>query len=180
MNFQIKHRRNFILFLTFFPEHMKSPRQSAGILLYRILQNKLEVFLIHPGGPFWSGKDAGSWSIPKGEFSENEDALEAAKREFAEETGHNISGKFTPLEPVTQKAGKQVLAWAAEGDIDAAAIRSNKFKMEWPPKSGKWKEFPEVDKANWFDVNTAKEKINPAQIALIDDLQRRLERSDLA
>ena len=152
---------------------MKQSRKSAGILLYRIL-NKPELFLVHPGGPFWFKKELGAWSIPKGEFEDNEDALEAAKREFKEETGADLSGNFISLNPITQKAGKQVYAWAVQGDIDAATIRSNTFKMEWPPKSGQWKFFPEVDKAGWFDIETAKEKINPAQVSLIEQLAEKL------
>jgi predicted NUDIX family NTP pyrophosphohydrolase len=152
---------------------MKPTRKSAGILLYRIL-NKPEFFLVHPGGPFWAKKDLGAWSIPKGEFDDTEDALEAAKREFKEETGTDISGNFIPLAPITQKAGKQVYAWAVHGDIDAEAIQSNTFKMEWPPKSGQWKSYLEVDKAGWFDIETAKEKINPAQVVLIEELLEKL------
>jgi predicted NUDIX family NTP pyrophosphohydrolase len=146
---------------------MKVKRKSGGILLYRFRQNELEFFLVHPGGPFWANKDTGAWSIPKGEFDENEDALAAAKREFKEETGTKLSGDFIELTPIVQKAGKQVYAWAVEGDIDALSIQSNTFKIEWPPKSGKWKDYPEVDKAGWFDSKTAKEKINPAQVSFI-------------
>jgi predicted NUDIX family NTP pyrophosphohydrolase len=152
---------------------MKPTRKSAGILLYRI-RNKPELFLVHPGGPFWAKKDMGSWSIPKGEFDDNENALVAAGREFKEETGTNLSGDFISLTPITQKAGKQVYAWAVQGDIDAETIQSNTFKIEWPPKSGQWKSFPEVDKAEWFDIETAKEKINPAQVAFIEELLQKL------
>jgi predicted NUDIX family NTP pyrophosphohydrolase len=148
--------------------------QSAGILLYRIKDSHIELFLVHPGGPFWQKKDLGAWTIPKGEFTTAEDALAAAKREFQEETGLALAGDFVKLSPVKQKAGKLIHAWAAEGDIDASAISSNSFSLEWPPKSGKWKEFPEVDKAQWFDVNTAKEKINPAQASFIDELLQKL------
>jgi predicted NUDIX family NTP pyrophosphohydrolase len=157
---------------------MKPTRKSAGILLYRILNNP-EFFLVHPGGPFWAKKDLGSWSIPKGEFDDTEDALTAAKREFKEETGTDISGNFIPLIPITQKAGKQVYAWAVQGDIDAEAIQSNTFKMEWPPKSGQWKSYLEVDKAGWFDIKTAKEKINPAQVVLIEELLEKLNLQNL-
>jgi predicted NUDIX family NTP pyrophosphohydrolase len=149
---------------------MKVTRKSAGILLYRITKEESEFFLVHPGGPFWINKDAGAWSIPKGEYSDNEDALTAAVREFEEETGKKLSGNFIQLTPITQKAGKQVHAWSMEGDIDADKIVSNTFKVEWPPKSGKWKSYPEVDKAGWFDAKTAREKINPAQASLIDEL----------
>jgi predicted NUDIX family NTP pyrophosphohydrolase len=145
-------------------------KQSAGILLYRLNKKTLEVLLVHPGGPFWKNKDAGAWSIPKGEFTEEEDALDAAKREFEEETGMTINGKFIPLTPIKQKGHKQVYAWALEGDIDAEKVKSNFFEMEWPPKSGKKQQFPEVDRAAWFDIATAKEKINASQAALVDEL----------
>ena len=149
-------------------------RKSAGILLYRIKKPHLEVFLVHPGGPFWAKKEEGAWSIPKGEFEDNEDALNAAKREFEEETGIAISGEFIPLQPVKQKSGKLVYAWAIEGDIDPATIKSNEFEMEWPPKSGKKKNFPEIDKAGWFDLNEAEQKIISGQSALIKELKTRL------
>ena len=148
--------------------------QSAGILLYRTKNKHLELFLVHPGGPFWQKKDQGAWTIPKGEFTNDEEALSAAKREFQEETGVTLSGDFIELAPVKQKAGKMIYAWAIEGDIDAASISSNSFSIEWPPKSGKQKEFPEIDKAEWFTENTAKEKINPAQVPLIDELLQKL------
>jgi predicted NUDIX family NTP pyrophosphohydrolase len=146
------------------------PRTSAGILLYRRKKNVLQVFLVHPGGPFFTKKDEGAWSVPKGELDEGEDALAAARREFEEETGCRAEGTFIPLSPVTQKNGKIVLAWAMEGDCDADAIRSNTFALEWPPKSGRVRDFPEVDRAGWFTVEEAKRKINPAQAALIDEL----------
>jgi predicted NUDIX family NTP pyrophosphohydrolase len=149
---------------------MRVTRRSAGILLYRFSQDEPEFFLVHPGGPFWVNKDAGVWSIPKGEYTEHENPLAAAIREFEEETGNKLSGDFIVLTPIVQKAGKQVHAWAIEGNIDADNITSNSFKVEWPPKSGKWKSYPEVDKAAWFDINTAKEKINPAQVSFIDEL----------
>jgi predicted NUDIX family NTP pyrophosphohydrolase len=149
---------------------MKLLRKSAGILLYRFRQQKPEFFLVHPGGPFWTNKDAGAWTIPKGEFNEDEEALAAAIREFEEETATHLSGNFMELTPVTQKAGKQVFAWALEGDINADTIQSNTFKIEWPPKSGRWKSYPEVDRAGWFDEKEAKEKINAAQLAFIDEL----------
>jgi predicted NUDIX family NTP pyrophosphohydrolase len=148
---------------------MKAKRESAGILLYRFKES-LEIFLVHPGGPFWVNKDEGVWTIPKGEPEEEEEPFDTAKREFEEETGQKITGAFTELKPVLQKAGKLVYAWAVEGDIDADAIRCNSFKVEWPPKSGKWKSYPEVDKAAWFSWNEAKEKINAAQTAFIDEL----------
>jgi predicted NUDIX family NTP pyrophosphohydrolase len=149
-------------------------RKSAGILLFRKKEKDPEVFLIHPGGPFWKGKEKGSWSIPKGEFPETEDPLAAAKREFEEETGQKIEGKFIELKTIQQKGGKLVYAWAIEGDIDAEKIVSNTFKVEWPYKSGKWQTYPEVDKAGWFGIEEAKEKINQAQTALIDELMEKL------
>jgi predicted NUDIX family NTP pyrophosphohydrolase len=147
-------------------------KQSAGILLYRRNNNGIEFFLVHPGGPFFAKKDDGAWSIPKGEFSENENPLDAAKREFLEETGKIIDGNFMGLSPIKQKGGKTVFAFAVEGDIDASKIISNTFEMEWPPKSGKKKEFPEVDKAGWFSLEEAKEKINAGQMALLDELMK--------
>jgi predicted NUDIX family NTP pyrophosphohydrolase len=146
------------------------PKQSAGILLYRLTNNQLEVFLVHPGGPFFRSKDLGNWSIPKGEFTDDEDPFSAAKREFAEETGQHIAGNGTPLTPIKQKSGKIVQAWAVQGNIDHEKIVSNIFEIEWPPKSGKKTSFPEVDKAAWFDIETARLKINNAQSALLDDL----------
>ena len=148
--------------------------QSAGILLYRVKNKVVELFLVHPGGPFWQKKDIGAWTIPKGEFTVTEDALTAAKREFEEETGVALSGNFIELSPVKQKAGKLIHAWAAEGDIDASSISSNSFSLEWPPKSGKRQEFPEVDRAEWFEADKAKEKINPAQTSFIDELLQKL------
>lgn len=147
------------------------PKQSAGILLYRKVKNQLEVFLVHPGGPFFKNKDNGAWSIPKGEFPEDEDALIAAKREFLEETGQSIDGEFIKLKPVKLKSGKTVHAWAVEGNIDHEVILSNLFEMEWPPRSGKMASFAEVDRAAWFEPAVAKVKVNPAQIALIEELE---------
>lgn len=149
---------------------MPTKKQSAGILLYRIRKKAPEFFLVHPGGPFFAKKDAAAWSIPKGEFDENEDPLEVAKREFKEETGQDIDGRFLALAPVKQKGGKTVFAWAVEGDVNAEAITSNTFTIEWPPRSGKMREFPEVDKGEWFSFSVAKEKINPAQLALLEEL----------
>jgi len=151
-------------------------KQSAGILLYRKIEGQLQVFLVHPGGPFFKNKYAGAWSIPKGEFSEDEDALDAAKREFSEETGQVIDGNFIPLKPVTLKSGKKVYAWTVEGDIDHETIFSNLFEIEWPPKSGKKQSFPEIDKAGWFDIETAKIKINVAQVGFIDELAKTCSR----
>jgi predicted NUDIX family NTP pyrophosphohydrolase len=153
------------------------PRRSAGILLHRRGDAGLEVLLVHPGGPFWAKKDAGAWSIPKGEHDDGEDAQACALREFAEETGSAPSpGELTDLGEVRQKSGKVVRAWALAGDLDPAAVRSNSFEMEWPPRSGRRQAFPEVDRAGWFGLDEAREKINPAQAAFLDRLR---ELSDL-
>ena len=144
-------------------------KQSAGILLYRIVNNHLEVFLVHPGGPFWAKKDLGAWSIPKGEF-ENEDPLAAAQREFLEELGMTIDGEILALIPRKQKGGKVVYAWAIKGDLDPQEITSNTFELEWPPKSGKVRSFPEIDRAEWFPAQEALQKINPGQAAFIHEL----------
>ena len=152
-------------------------RKSAGILLYRKTNKSLEVFLIHPGEPFWKGKESGAWSIPKGEFTDNENPLSAAMREFEEETGKKVDGNFIELNTIQQKGGKHVYTWALEGDLDADKIVSNTFTQEWPYKSGKLQTFPEVDKAGWFGLEEAKEKINPAQSALINDLVEKLKKT---
>ena len=144
-------------------------RTSAGLLLYR-RRGELEVFLVHPGGPFWAKKDLGAWSLPKGEFVEGEDPLQAARREFTEETGFVIDGEFHSLEPVKQSGGKVVHAWSIEGDCDVSKIRSNSFSMRWPPKSGQMQQFPEVDRAEWFAINEARKKIIKGQAALLDQL----------
>jgi predicted NUDIX family NTP pyrophosphohydrolase len=148
------------------------PKISAGLLLYRRRRGILEVFLVHPGGPFWVKKDAGAWSIPKGEAAPGEDLLSAARREFQEETGLGIGGDFRALAPVRQPGGKRVHAWAVEADCDAGAIRSNSFEMEWPPRSGRRREFPEVDRAAWLDLPTARIKITIGQLGLLDQLER--------
>ena len=150
-------------------------RKSAGLLVYRRKEMAIEVFLVHPGGPFWKGKEQGAWSIPKGEFSEAEDPLTAALREFRVETGQEVSGQLIPLTTVQQKGGKQVMAWAVEGEPDADAIVSNTFRQEYPYKSGKWITVPEVDKAAWFGVDEARSKINPAQAAFVDELVLKLK-----
>ncbi|WP_040627643.1 NUDIX hydrolase [Mucilaginibacter paludis] len=146
-------------------------KQSAGILLFRLISNSLEVLLVHPGGPFFKNKDLGSWSIPKGEFLDDEDALLAARREFKEETGFDITGDFLKLKPVKLKSGKNIHTWAVKGDIDAGAIVSNTFEIQWPPSSGRIQAFPEIDRAAWFTVDGARDKINPAQFPLIEELQ---------
>jgi predicted NUDIX family NTP pyrophosphohydrolase len=144
---------------------------SAGILLYKYINKVLLVFLIHPGGPFWAKKDVGAWSIPKGEFDVDEEPFLAAVREFKEETGQTPSiVNAIKLTPVRQKSGKIVHAWAVEGDVDAANIVSNEIEIEWPPRSGKKITIPEVDRGEWFSIEDAKEKINPAQVKIIDEL----------
>jgi predicted NUDIX family NTP pyrophosphohydrolase len=149
-------------------------KDSAGILLYRIRPGKLEVFLVHPGGPFWARKDAGAWSVPKGEFEDGTDPLETAKREFFEETGSPIDGSFAALMPQKQRSGKMVHAWAVQGNIDPSSVRSNSFSMEWPPRSGKQQEFPEVDKGEWFTIPAAREKLLAGQRGFLDELEKKL------
>ena len=148
------------------------PKKSAGVILYRFTKEQLEVLLVHPGGPFWAKKDLNAWSIPKGEFEEGEDPLAAAKREMEEETGLKVDGKFIELIPVKQKSGKLVLAWAVKGDFDPAMLKSNDFEMEWPPRSGSKKKFPEVDKAAWFPIEEAVKKVVEGQIPLLKELER--------
>jgi predicted NUDIX family NTP pyrophosphohydrolase len=148
---------------------------SAGILLFRIRGDVPEVFLVHPGGPYWHNKDAGAWSIPKGLLEQGDDALAAAKREFLEETGSAVKGEFVPLAPLRQRSGKVVHAWAVEGDIDASSITSNTFTMEWPPRSGRQQEFPEVDRGAWFTLARARDKILDGQRGFIDELQAQLD-----
>ena len=151
-------------------------RRSAGILLYRLNGGSPEVLLVHPGGPFWAKKDDGVWSIPKGEFGDDEDPRVAALREFEEETGTALgAAELIELGEVRQRSGKQVAAWAALGDLDADSIRSNTFEMEWPPRSGRKAEFPEVDRAAWFGPAKARTKLNPAQAAFVDRLLERLD-----
>jgi predicted NUDIX family NTP pyrophosphohydrolase len=149
-------------------------RQSAGLLLFRRRADALEVLLVHPGGPYWARKDDGAWSIPKGEVEESEDALAAARREVEEETGARPSGPFIALAPLHQTGGKIVHVWAVESDFDPAALESNLIEMEWPPKSGKLKSFPEVDRAGWFDIETAARKILASQAIALQHLQARL------
>jgi predicted NUDIX family NTP pyrophosphohydrolase len=145
-------------------------KQSAGLLLYRYKENQLQVLLVHPGGPFWKNKDAGAWSIPKGEFATDEDGLTAAIRETKEETGQLFTGKFVALQPVKQRNGKVVHAWALESDFDTGTLVSNTFLFQWPPRSGKMIEIPEVDRAEWLTPEEAKEKIILAQWNLIEQL----------
>lgn len=145
-------------------------KKSAGILPFRDVSGEVEVFLVHPGGPFWAKKNDGSWSIPKGELTDDEDPLAAARREFEEETGFAAEGEVIPLKPLKQPSGKTVYAWAMRGDFDPAALKSNTFSMEWPPKSGRLQEFPEIDRAVWFTVDSARRKILRGQAGFLDEL----------
>ncbi len=148
-------------------------RKSAGLLMYRRRGREVEVLLIHPGGPFWARKDAGAWCIPKGEFTD-EDPLDAARREFQEETGFSVRGDFRPLTPIKQAGGKRVYAWAVAGDGDAETIHSNTFTMEWPPHSGQSQTYPEADRAAWFTLSEAKKKILKSQQPLLEELEQLL------
>ncbi len=150
------------------------PKRSAGVLLFRRNGRQVEVLLAHPGGPFWKNKDDGAWSIPKGEYGDDEDPLAAARRELAEETGLTPSGDFIALGEIRQPGGKVVAAWALEGNADAAGIRSNTFSMPWPPGSKELQEFPEVDRAEWFSLAIARRKILKGQAELLDRLERHL------
>jgi predicted NUDIX family NTP pyrophosphohydrolase len=152
-------------------------KQSAGLLLYKFVDVTIYFLLVHPGGPFWKNKDLESWSIPKGEFTDDEDALVAAQREFLEETGFEVDGDFIKLEPVKLKSGKTVFAWALEFDIDVSLIKSNEFEIEWPPKSGKLQKFPEIDRAEWFQTAEALKKVNPAQADFIVQMVSKISAS---
>jgi predicted NUDIX family NTP pyrophosphohydrolase len=145
-------------------------RAAAGLLLFRRKSDRIEVLLVHPGGPLWMRKDEGAWSIPKGEIEVGEAPLRAAQREFEEELGSPLSGEFIPLTQIRQASGKLVHAWAIEADFDPATLKSGTFSMEWPPRSGRQQHFPEVDRAEWFSLDEARRKINKAQIALLDQL----------
>ena len=147
------------------------PSKSAGILVFRIREGRIEVLLVHPGGPFWRNRDLGAWTIPKGELDASEDPEQAARREFQEELGIALSVPLLPLGEIRQRGGKIVEAFAAEHDVDVAAAQSNSFEIEWPPHSGKRQRFPEIDRAAWFDLATARGKINAAQQALLDSLE---------
>ncbi len=151
---------------------------SAGILLFRKTAAGVEVMLVHPGGPFWAKKDAGAWSIPKGLADEGEDLLAAAKREFLEETGAAVDGEFLDLGAHKQPGGKTIFAWAHEGDFDPASLKSNTFAIEWPPRSGRMAEFPEVDRAAWYSIEEALEKINKGQRPIIAALEAAVVQSD--
>lgn len=149
-------------------------KRSAGILMYRRDGAALALLLVHPGGPFWAKRDAGAWTIPKGEYADGEEALAAARREFAEETGCVPAGEFLPLGEIRQQGGKTVTAWAVEGAFECASLTSNRFEMEWPPKSGRKQSFPEVDRAEWFSPVGARAKILPSQTPFIDRLEAAL------
>lgn len=149
-------------------------KKSAGILLYNFSESNLRLLLVHPGGPYWAKKDRSAWSIPKGEFSDDEQPLEAAIREFKEEIGTDIDGEFEMLGEFRQPSGKIIFAWAIEGDFDVTKLESNTFTMEWPPKSGKQQEFPEVDRAEWYGPNIARQKILKGQIPIVDILLDKL------
>ena len=151
-------------------------KKSAGLLLFREVSGHLEVLLVHPGGPFWAKKDEGAWSIPKGEFEDDEEPLTAAKREFEEETGLTPPDvEVIPLEPLRQPSGKLVYAWAMKHDFDPAGLKSNTFSMEWPPKSGRYQEFPEIDRAAWFTIKEASHKILKGQAPFLDQLRQKLK-----
>src|SRR5271155_3873963 len=150
------------------------PNRSAGLLMYRFRESQIEVFLVHPGGPFWAKKDLEAWSIPKGEYSEGEDPLMAARREFNEETGFEAVGNFLDLGTIRQAGGKFVSVWAVEGDCDPAQLRSNTCMIEWPPRSGRQIEIPEVDSGAWFSIGEARQRILKSQVPVIDLLITRL------
>ena len=145
-------------------------KKSSGLLIYRLREGGLEVFLVHPGGPFWAKKELGAWSIPKGEHEVDEDPLDAACREFTEETGFPAKGPFLPLTPLKQKSGKVIRAFACEGEVNPENLNSNSFILEWPPRSGRFQEFPEVDRAAWFPLTEAKGKIHPGQEGFLKEL----------
>jgi predicted NUDIX family NTP pyrophosphohydrolase len=147
------------------------PTTSAGILAFRRKYGRIEVLLVHPGGPFWRNKDLGAWSIPKGEYGPGEDPEVVARREFREEVGFEMTGELFPLSEIRQRGGKIVKAFAVATDIDVQNIQSNMFEIEWPPRSGRRQKFPEVDRAEWFDLNSARTKINEAQRTLLDRLE---------
>jgi predicted NUDIX family NTP pyrophosphohydrolase len=144
------------------------------MVVFRHRPRGLEFLLVHPGGPYWAKKDDGAWSVPKGEYGEGEDALDVARRELEEETGLSAEGPFVPLTPVRQRGGKVVSAWGVEGELDPDALRSNTFTMEWPPRSGRLREFPEVDRAGWFTLEEARVKLNGAQVPLLEELARKI------
>jgi predicted NUDIX family NTP pyrophosphohydrolase len=150
------------------------PKRSAGLVMFRRLGDELEIFLVHPGGPIWAKKNKGAWTIPKGEYEEDENPLAAARREFEEETGFKAAGEFLDLGTIKQKSGKRVAAWAFEGDCDPANLKSNQCEIEWPPRSGRRLEIPEVDRGSWFSLEKARQYIREEQCALLDNLRRAL------
>jgi predicted NUDIX family NTP pyrophosphohydrolase len=155
------------------------PQRSAGILLYRHRgRGAVEVLLVHPGGPFWASRDSGSWSIPKGGYEPDEDPLAAARREFCEETGAAVEGEAVPLGAFRQSSAKIVDVWAMEGEFDPTSLKSNTFSMEWPPRSGRMRDFPEVDRAQWFTPEEATRKILKGQRPMLDALLQRLAKDD--
>jgi predicted NUDIX family NTP pyrophosphohydrolase len=151
-------------------------QHSAGLLMFRRPGGALEVLLAHPGGPFWRSRDAGAWTIPKGEFADPEQAADAAQREFAEETGFAVTPPLLPLGDIVQKSGKRVSAWAFEGECDPEQLRCNEFELEWPPRSGRTQRYPELDRVAWFGVAEARRKLVPAQCAFLDRLEQALGR----
>jgi predicted NUDIX family NTP pyrophosphohydrolase len=156
-------------------EEKRMPKRSAGLVMYRSSKDGSEVFLVHPGGPFWAKKDSGAWSIPKGELAEGEDPLEAARREFREETGFAAEGDFVELGRVKQPGGKEVAAWAFEGDCDPQELVSNSCTIEWPPRSGRRLEFPEVDRGQWFSIAEARNHILKGQLPFVEKLSELLQ-----
>jgi predicted NUDIX family NTP pyrophosphohydrolase len=148
------------------------PARSAGLLPFRRTARGLEVLLVHPGGPFWARRDEGAWSLAKGELEPGEEPLAAAVREVEEETGFRLEGPYLPLGEVVQRGGKRVVAWAVEGELDPAAVRSQPFSLEWPPRSGRLREFPEVDRAAWFALPEARRRLLPSQLPFLDALER--------
>ncbi len=154
------------------------PKQSAGLLMFRLRNGQTEFLLVHPGGPFWKNKDVGAWTIPKGEIEPGEDPLVTARREFQEELGFEAQGNFMEMPTVKQKSGKLVRVWAFEGDCDPGACKSNTFSAEWPPRSGRTQEFPEIDRAAFFRLPEAREKINPAQAPLLEVVAARVKTGD--
>jgi predicted NUDIX family NTP pyrophosphohydrolase len=154
-------------------------KRSAGILMYKRSGREVLLLLVHPGGPFWAKKDLGAWSIPKGEYEEREDALTAAKREFCEELGAEPSGEFWELGALVQPSKKEIVAWAVEADFPVAELKSNAFELEWPPKSGRKKQFPEVDRAEWFNPAEARRRILPGQVEFIDRILARIGEAEL-
>lgn len=149
-------------------------KKSAGLLMYRRAPQGVQVLLAHPGGPFWRTKDEGAWTLPKGEYEAPEAPLDAARREFREETGFEVGDELLPLGEIAQRSGKRILAWAFEGDCDPAQLRCNTFEIEWPPRSGRKQAFPEIDRVAWFSLGEARRKINPAQSALLERLEHAL------